>query len=162
MSLLHCARNSTILAGSSLEDCIIIIFTLQGFIGRHYNNLKSIDRIKFFLGGEACARHASKPLVHAEKILKCDCRIRPRFLMYAHTLFCLNRLMQTLRPTSPGLHPSGKFIHDNDLIVTYDILLVLMEKGFRAHRRLEMVRVFYPSFRVNIFKTKCNFSFVHS
>ena len=55
---------------------------------------------------------------------------------------CLDRLMQTIRITTPRHDTSGKTVYDQNLIVGYDIILIAEHKVVGAQCQNDVVLQF--------------------
>ena len=51
--------------------------------------------------------------------------------------------MQPIRPAATGHRASGKFVHDDDLALADDVILVALEQVLGFHRRFEVVHHFH-------------------
>ena len=67
--------------------------------------------------------------------------------------------MEPLRPTPPRLEASGKFVHDDHLVVAHHVIFVALKKRLRAHRRFQMVNIFDAFFGIDIFNPECVLGF---
>ena len=93
-------------------------------VGGDLNNIKIVYLSEFFLLGERSSRHSRKFIIHSEIILECYCRKRLVLLLYLDALFCLYRLMKSVRETSAVHHTSREFIDDYNAFIGYNILLI--------------------------------------
>ena len=68
----------------------------------------------------------------------------------ATPLFRFDGLMKAFAPPPARLEAAREFVDDDDLPVFHHIILVPLEKGFRAHRSLQMVHVLDARIGVDI------------
>ena len=64
-------------------------------------------------------------------------------MLNRRALFCFDRLVQPIRPAATGHRASGKFVHDDDLPLADDVILVALEQVLGFHRRFEVVHHFH-------------------
>src|SRR3989344_5742976 len=62
--------------------------------------------------------------------------------------------MEPIAPASSQLETSRKFVNDNNLSVSHDIILIAVKKCFRAHSRFQMMNMLDTSIRVDVRNTE--------
>ena len=82
-----------------------------------------------FLGfSQGGAGHTGKFFIHAEVVLDGDAGKGAAFLLYLYIFLGFYSLVQPLGVAASQHKPSGEFIHDDNLPILDDILLVFFEK----------------------------------
>src|SRR3989344_6140679 len=102
-------------------------------IGRNDDNIKPINLQKFFSRGKSGTGHTRELFVKSKIILKGDRARRARFFFYFHAFFSLNRLVNTFAPAPTRLKATSKGVHDDNLALLNDIILVTLKKSLRFY-----------------------------
>ena len=103
------------------------------------DRLEPIDLLELVRLGVCRARHAGQLAVHAEVVLEGDRRVRLVLRLDLDALFRLDGLVQALGPAATGHQAAGELVDDDHLAVLHDVLLVAMEQGVGAQRRVQVV-----------------------
>ena len=106
---------------------VIVVDTCYRSVCRDYDHIQLVDRPELACLRLGCTGHTGKLVVHTEVVLKsdgCECLCCSLDL---HILLRLDRLVESVAPTTTFHDTSGLLIHDLDLSVLDDIVDLLVE-----------------------------------
>ena len=111
------------------------ILSYHRFIGWNAHHFQVIYFMKLFRRGLGCTRHPRQLFIKPEIILNRNLGKSSRLLLNRHSLFCLNRLVQTGR-IPPAKHQSaGKLINNHYLPLPHYIIFVARKQSPRFQAR---------------------------
>src|SRR6056297_632367 len=96
MVFLYTCNGSVKFLTLRFEYQIVFIITGNGTVGWYHNHIQVINLIKLALFRGGCTRHTCELMVHSEKVLKRNCRIRLCSRFHFHFLFGFNGLMEAI------------------------------------------------------------------
>ena len=115
------------------------VFPDHGLVRRNHHHFESVDLLKLNRLGISGTSHAGESVIEPEQILEGNRGKRLVLLLNGNTLFGLYRLMQPLRPSSSSHHSSGKFINNDDLSVSHDVIHVSLKERVCAQPCIKMM-----------------------
>ena len=130
MHLKNFFNNSKIFLFLCLIYHIRQIYSYIRFVCRDCSNLKVINFPEFCLFRHCRACHAGKFWIKPEQILEGNAGEGLGFVLNFYPLFCLNRLMQPVRPAAPFHKTSGKFINNYNFSVFNNIVGIFLIQFF--------------------------------
>ena len=139
MGLLDGPAHGTQLLLTGLIDRILQVFSLDRTVGRNLDDIHAVDRTKLLFLCKRRTGHAAFFRVFIEKVLERDIGQCLAFPLDLHMLFRLNGLMQTVRIPASRHDTSGKFIHNENLVVLDHIILVPEHQIVRPKRQFHIV-----------------------
>ena len=122
-----------------LEDVVVLVGPDHRLVGRDRGDLGVVDLRELVCLGRRRARHARELLVHAEVVLQRDRREGLVLLPDPEPLLGLQGLVEALGVAPPLEHPARELVHDQQLAVADDVLLVLAVEGVRLQRLDQVV-----------------------
>ncbi len=122
MAIFYLVYNRTVFALKVAVYKIIVIPAYHRLVGRNLYDIKRINLAELRFLGKGGTCHTRELPVHAKIVLEGYCRLGFVFLFDLDTLFCLNRLMQTVGIASARHNSAGKSVYNNNLSVFYDII----------------------------------------
>ena len=120
-------------------NSVIVIDTLYRTVCRNLHNVHTVDIPELLFLGQRRTGHTGFLFVFIEEVLERDRRKRLALTFYLYMLFCLNRLMQTVRVTASRHDTSGKLIDDHNLIILYDVILITEHQIVRTQCKIHIV-----------------------
>ncbi len=124
MKLLDLLDHRIPFLGKRAIDHVRRIKTHHRLIGRDLDDVERVNRQEFLSLGLGRTGHAAEFLVHAEVILQRDRRQRLIFTLDLDAFFCLDSLVQTVRPAASGHQTTGEIVNDNHLAVLHDVVMI--------------------------------------
>ena len=115
-------------------DAVVHVVAGDGFVGRddHYVQLVDIPELPCL--GLSGTGHTRELVVHTEVVLQGDGRKGLGSTLHLHVLFRLDRLVQTIAPTTPFHHTAGLLIDDLHFAAIDDVVDVFLEEGVRLEQ----------------------------
>lgn len=108
-------------------------------VGRNHHNFQAVDALEFVGFGIGRTGHAGQLLVHAEQVLEGDAGQGLVLALNRHAFLRFDRLMQAVRPATPGQRAAGEFVHDHHFAIAHDVIHIALIDGMRAQRRIEVM-----------------------
>ena len=123
----------------SIDNCIEFLFlchinsifminTDNRSVSRDLNNVHCIDITELFFLCNSCTGHTTLLVIFIKEVLECNSCQSLTLTFDLNMLFCFNCLMKSIGITTARHNTSGKFIYDQDLIILYYIILILMHQ----------------------------------
>ena len=109
-------------------------------VSRDHDDIEAIDLAEFKRFGVRGAGHAGELAVEPEVVLERGRCERLRFVLNRYILLRFDRLVDSLRPASPGHRAAGMLIDDNNLTFRQHIVDVTLEQDVRLQRRMHVVQ----------------------
>ncbi len=120
-------------------DQVAEILADHRHVGRDDDDLEAVDLLELEGLGIGGAGHAGEFFVEAEIVLERDRRDRLVFVLDAHALLGLDRLVQAVRPAPARHHAAGELVDDDDVAVLDEVLDVAVVERVRAQTRIEVM-----------------------
>ena len=108
-------------------------------VRRDLGDLELVDLEQLLRLGRGGTGHPGELVVHPEVVLDRDRRVGTGLALDLQALLRLDGLVQPVAPAAPRHEPSGELVDDDHLAVLDDVLLVLVIKGPRLHRVVEVM-----------------------
>ena len=125
-----------------LINGIIQILTRDRLVGRDLHNVHAVNITELLLLGKRRTGHTALFIIFIKEILEGNVGKSHTLSLDLHMFLCLDRLMQTIRITTPRHDTSGKTVYDQNLIVGYDIILIAEHKVVGAQCQNDVVLQF--------------------
>ena len=122
-----------------LEDEVALVEAHERTVGGNRHHLKAVDARQFGRLGLGGSGHACQLLVEAEVVLERDRGERLVLLLDRHPLLGLDGLVEPIGPPSSLEHPSGELVHDPNLAVHDDVVLVPLVELLGLQGGVELV-----------------------
>ena len=139
MALLHFLHDCEPLPFLGAINTIGKIGTLVIAVSWDLRNFKLINLFKFLSLSRGRTGHTRQLGVETEIVLEGNRRHRFTFTLDLYALFGFYSLVEAFRIAATFHHATGKLVYDNDLAITNNIILILLEKRLSAQRLLGMV-----------------------
>ena len=128
VSFLNCLYNGVEFLFLCHVNSIVKVFTLYYTVGRDLYNVHAVNITELFFFGEGCTCHTAFFIIFVEKVLEGNGCESLALSLNLHMLFRLDRLMKTIGVTTTRHDTSGKLINDQDLVIFYNIILILVHQ----------------------------------
>ena len=123
-----------------LVNRVFQIHSLYRDIGRDLHYVHPVNITEFFFLCKSSTCHTALLFKFIEQVLECDCCKCLAFPSYLHMFLRLDRLVKTVRITASRHDTSCKLIHDHDLALRSDhIVLILEHQVVRAESKDNIV-----------------------
>ena len=106
------------------------------------HHFQAIDLLELVGFGICRTGHAGQLVVHAEIILEGNGSHRLVLFLYLHAFFGFHRLVQAVRPATPGHGSAGKLVYDNNLAIVDDVFHVDVEQVMGTQGRGQVMHQF--------------------
>ena len=128
-----------IFGGGDPVDDIIIVDTLDRFVGWQLEDFQIVDVAELVGFCDGRTGHAGELVIKAEIVLEGDRRQCLVFRLDVEAFLGFDRLVKAFRQTAAFHHPACEFVHQHDLTILDQIILVAVEQFVGAKGLIGMV-----------------------
>ncbi len=120
-------------------DFIVFVNTLDGKIGRNFQNFETVNIAELFRFRCSRTGHAGELGIHAEIVLESDRSQCLVFRLDRNLFLRFQCLMETFRITAARHHATSKLVNDDDFVIADDIVFVALEQFMRPQRVVQVM-----------------------
>ena len=142
LALLHMLRNILSHSGElrllRLINQIITVHTLVRLVRRNRHHINLVNLVQLRSLSLCSTRHAGKLVVQTEVVLQRDRSQRLVLIFDLDVFLRLDRLVHALVITTPRKDTARKGVHDHDLTLTDDVVLIALKQLLRLQRVIQV------------------------
>ena len=127
--VLNLLDDSVILLTLGLVDHVLVVDTGDGTVGRDDHHVEFVNVPELTRLGLSGTGHTSQFVIHTEVVLQGDGGIGLGGSFHLDVFLGFHGLMEPVAPTTAFHHTARLFIHNFDLIVLDDIVLIFLEQS---------------------------------
>ena len=139
VAFLYLLYDGVVFAFFVLVDHVRVIYADHRHVGRDLHDVQLVDLAELVLFGLRRAGHTGELGVEAEIVLEGDGREGLVLLLDGHVLLGLDGLMQAVVVAASRHDAAGEGVDDEDLVVLYDVVDLVVHDAVGAHRLLDVV-----------------------
>jgi hypothetical protein len=137
-----------------LDDCLIfllraavnlvvVVEAVDRAVGGDFQTVQPVDLHELVGFGHGRTGHARPLVIELEEVLDGDRGHRLGFFLDGHVLLGFHRLVQPVGPLPAHHQTTGELVHNDDLAVLHDVVLVAHVNHVGAERLLDDVRAIH-------------------
>ena len=138
-ALLDVLQDGLVLGLLVLVDVVVLVVAHHRLVGRDLDDGEVVDLLELLLLRLGRAGHAGELLVQAEVVLERDRGERDVLFLDRDALLRLDGLVEAVRPAAPLHDPAGELVHDLDLAVHHDVVVVAVVERLGLERLDQVV-----------------------
>ena len=120
-------------------DPVVRVLSCHRSIRWDHRHIQLVDVVELVCFGLGRSGHTRKLLIKTEIILNSDRGQRLSFAIDLHSLFRLDRLMQSVTPAAPRHFAAGEFVYDHHFVFFDDVLNVFFKQTIGAEELRNIV-----------------------
>ncbi len=129
---------------ATLEHQIVQVLPNAWTMSRNNHHPEPVDIMKLTSLGFRRTRHAGQFFVHPEIVLDGNGCVGLGLLLNGNPFLRLDRLMQTVAPSTTGHQATGVLIHDHYLSTLHNVLLVLLVQAIGSQKLGDRMNALAP------------------
>ena len=127
------------LRGLGLVDEVVHVLSYHRLVRRDLHDVKRIYLLELLALGHCGTGHTGELVIESEVVLECNGRESLALVLNVDTLFCFDRLMQTLVVASAEHDASGELVDYEHLAVLHDIVNIAAHDAYRLYCLVDVV-----------------------
>ncbi len=128
-----------VLLARRLVHAVELVVALAGPVGRDHHGFQAVDFLELIGLGIGRTGHARELVIEAEVVLEGDGGQRLVLGLDVHAFLGFDGLVQAFAPAAAGHQAARELVHDHDLAVLHDVVLVAVVEMVGAQRRVQVM-----------------------